>query len=382
MKKRFTKICVILTITLTLVVSSLGHFSSTYADQSTVLNQANAFIENMLPLDLSHYSVTLRNHLTLNETEIAGAIGQSKSNNRVIDTVRYTLTSEEGTVNVNCKIENDVIKSCHVYLINGTVISDKHYTNSLDAVKSFLGKYQNYTKTDNANLIAMLDNVDINKNSTKIEGNAKLTIANTEFAGEELTRFEWTYTENGVDYTSLQVKFQKNGVFKSFIDTRAIYTIGDTSINFSSEQAINIALDYLPSYSYEMPDHTWINNFNVTEDRITTALESSSVNYPEMRPYWHVILPLNQTYPGSVQGIAIYIWANTGEILSCSNIAYGGIEYTDDNLDTESPKTENIETNQPQNNTTTPNSLYVVGLAVAIIGITSVSAIILKKRKK
>ncbi|WNZ28647.1 MAG: hypothetical protein IAX21_08290 [Candidatus Bathyarchaeota archaeon] len=91
-------------------------------------------------------------------------------------------------------------------------------------------------------------------------------------------------------------------------------------------------------------------------------------------------MPLNQTYPGSVQGIAVYIWANSGEILSCSNIAYGGVEYPDNTPEDESTPT--VELDQPENNTTTPDTMIVVGLAVAIIGITTVSAIILKKRKK
>jgi hypothetical protein len=40
-------------------------------------------------------------------------------------------------------------------------------------------------------------------------------------------------------------------------------------------------------------------------------------------------MPLNQTYPGSVRGIAVFIWANTGEIISMSNIAFGGADYPD-----------------------------------------------------
>jgi len=393
MKKLLTKICVMLAVVL--IATSLGSFPATFAEQTTAQDQARAFIENALPVDLSKYNITLTNHSTLNETAIAEATGLSPSNNRVIDTVRYTLSSEESTVDVICKIENNVVRYCHIYPKNGSVISNEQYTNPLDAVKSFLEKYQNYTKIDSTNLIELLDNVDITKDSSITVGNTKLTITNTLFAGEDLTKFKWAYTVNGVDYTSLQVSFQKNGIFDSFRDTRAVYTIGDTSINISSEQAIEIALNYLPSYSYEMPYNTMVSDFNVTEDKITTALESSPVNYPEMRPYWHVKLPLNQTYPGSVQGIAVYIWANSGEIISCSNIAYGGVQYPDDSSDIEgdvdsSDGSDSNSTTSSEaddsileiNSSSSIDTVFVVGIAVAVIGLATASVVIIKKRKK
>jgi hypothetical protein len=379
MKKTSTTMCILLVSAL--ITLSPYALPMAYADQITVQENALTFIENVLPVDLSQYNVTLKNHSTVDTSETAEALGQSTSNNRMIDTIRYTLSSKESTVDVVCKIENNVVRYCHVYPKNGHIVGDKQYTNLLDAVKSFLAKYQTYSKMDSTNLIAMLDNVDINTNSTKIVGNTKLSITNTLFSGEELTKFKWAHTENGVDYTSLQVSFQKNGIFDSFRDTRAVYIIGDTSINISSEQAIKIALDYLPNYSYEMPDNTWISDFNVTEDKITTALESSAVNYPEMRPYWHVVLPLNQTYPGSVQGIAVFLWANSGEIISCSNIAFGGIQYPDDSSDVESTPSTEDDNSLSANNTSSPDTVFAVGLAVAVIALAT-AVILVKKRKK
>jgi hypothetical protein len=167
--------------------------------------------------------------------------------------------------------------------MNGPVINDSHYTSMLDAVKSFLEKYQTYSKLDSTKLIAMLDNVDITKNTTTIANTTKLTIINS-LSGDCLTSFKWAYTANGVDYTSLQVSFQKDGTFSSFRDDRAICTIGDTSINISEAQAIDIALKNLPYYSYNMPDHTIVSDFNVTEDRITAKLAASPVRSTAFRP--------------------------------------------------------------------------------------------------
>lgn len=365
-------------IVIVMILASFGIFPITQAaTNSDVEDQNIAFIENVLPLDLTKYCVTLINHYIDEGPPIAGTRGNFI--NRTIENFKYELDSDESTLQITIQVQNNAILSCHIYENEGQVIKDKTFNNLADATENFLEKYQDYNKEDLTDLINAIDDLDVTNNFTTTIGNNKLVISNKYIYGIELTNFEWIQLENGVGYTSLQVSYQ-NGDLYSIRDDRKVYTIGDTSINISSEQAIKIALEYLQSYSYEMPDHTWITDFNVTEDKITTAIETASVNYPEMRPYWYITLPLNQTYPGSVQGIAVYIWANSGEILSCSNIAYGGVEYPDDTLKDESTST--VEIDQPENHTTTPDTIIVVGLTVAIIGIVTVSATLLKKRKK
>ena len=298
-----------------------------HTDKLTTEEKTQAFIENVLPVDLTQYNITLDHHSTDNGPPILGTTRNPI--NRTQENLRYILDSEKSSLRITFLIENNTVFSCGIYEHEGQVIKDRIYNSINDETKTFLEKYQSYTKEDLSDLINLIDDLDVTKNFTATIGNHKLVISNRYIYGIELTNFDWSYTENGAEYTSLKFSFE-NGNLHSILDNRKVFTIGDTSINISSEQAIKIALDHLPSYSYEMPDHTWITNFNVTEDKITTAIETAFVNYPEMRPYWHVALPLNQTYPGSVQGIAVFIWANSGEIISCSNIAYGGIQYPED----------------------------------------------------
>ena len=367
MKKQLTKN--VMTLLLLLMVSLVA-LPATYAELITAQDQADTFIETALPVDLSKYDISFIKQSTL-----------ELSHGRIVDTVRYTFNSVEGTFDLICNIENNVMRYCQVSQKNGSAISDKQYTNPLDAVKSFLEKYQEYTKIDSTNLIAMLNDVDVTKNSTTIIDSTKLSISNSVFAGKELTRFKWTYTVNGADYTSLQVGFLKNGILDTLRDTRAVYTVGDTSVNISREQAIDIALKHLPNYAYNMPNNVIISGFNVTEDKITAELAAHPVNYPEMRPYWHVKMPLNQTYPGSVHGIAVFIWANSGEIISCSNIAFGGVDYSDYRSDTEfnqSSEGDNFSSSNPL----PQDPSLVIGIAIAIIGLATTSALIIKKREK
>jgi hypothetical protein len=306
----------------------------------------------VLPVDSSKYTITLKNQANYGAT----------------DMFVYTLDSDESTLAVLCDVEKNVVSYCHVYTEKGQVISDKQYVNLIDAVKSFLKKYQTYTKIDSANMLDMLAKIDPTKNSTITMGNTELTISNFDNFGKEISLFKWAYIVNGAKYTSLQVGFQKNGIFDSFLDNRDLYSIGDTTVNISREQAINIAMKHSKTYSYAMPDGSRVSGFNITEDRTKTELLTTARNSTDLRPYWFVKLYLNQTYPGSVKGLAIFVWANSGEVFDCGNLAYGGAEYSD--ADSTSPSSSST------------NSTAAIGATATIIVVIAASALLIKKRSK
>lgn len=372
MKKQLTKIFIPLLIAL--IATSLWASLTAYAEQTTAQDKALDIVENVISVDLSKYTISLKHDSTLDGVPLA------KEDNREINTLLYTLSSEDSTVDVNFIIEKGVVVQCNIHPLYEQVITDRKYTNLLDAVKGFLGRYQDYTKID-SDLTAMLDNVDITKDSTTTVGNTKLRVSSNSFwPGTDLKVFKWVYTVNGADYTSLQVSFHKNGGIASIIDDRSLYTIGDTSINISREQAIDIALKNLPSYSYEMPDGFIVKDFNVTEDKILAELATSPVNY-ELRPYWDIRMPLNQTYPGSVQGITAFIWANTGEISSYSNVAFGGIDNTDPS-DSELPTVSPSQSPIAADDAPIDFGVATV-IAVIVIALTATPiALIVKKKSK
>jgi hypothetical protein len=126
-----------------------------------------------------------------------------------------------------------------------------------------------------------------------------------------------------------------------------------------------------------------VKDFNVAKDKVLAQLATSPVNY-ELRPYWDIRMPLNQTYPGSVQGITAFIWANTGEIISYSNIAIGGVngadngDTSDSELTTTSPSPSSPETNETSIDLGMVVIIAVVAVAIAAIATT----VIVKKRSK
>lgn len=355
-------------LVLVIILASFVAFPVACEEQTPAQNQTMVFIENVLPVDLSKYNITFITQSTL------------ELGTRTIDTVRYLLDSEESTIKVSCNIQDGGLLYCQVTEKNGSVITDKQYLNLIDAVTTFLERYQTYTKIDSTNLVAMLDEVDITKNSTTTIDNIKLTISTSNWAGKDLTRFRWAHSVNGVDYTSIQVGFRKDGMLDSLYDDRGIYTIGNTSIDISKEEAIEIAMKDLSIYEYLMPDKTMVSNFNITEEYTTAELGSSFGDSTVLRPYWNVKLHLNQTYPGSVRGFTVFIWADSGELYSHSNIAYGGADYdnTSNNGSNASSETDNSLLG---GTSVLLDSVFAIGVAVAIIGLATASVIMIKKKR-
>ena len=332
-------------------------FPVAFASELSAQAQVDSFIENALPLDLSKYDVPLKHH----------------SQYASIDMFRYTLESDKSRLIIYCDVEQGIVTYCHVYSEKGQVNSDKKHDNLIDAVTSFLEKYQSYTKIDSTNLIEMLDEIDVTKNSTITKGDIKFTISNiNDINATKKTVFKWFYMVNGAEYNSLKIGFQtKTMVFDALVDTRSLYSIGDPTVNVSSEQAIDIAVKYSESYSYSMPDGSKVAGFNITKDKTTTELLTTGLNTTELRPYWMVRMYLNQTYPGSVIGLTTFIWANNGEVFDCSNIAVGGAE------DTSTTEPETALPTSPRDNT-----LPLIITAVAAVIAISAIVIVTKKRRK
>jgi hypothetical protein len=357
MKKHLIKISVSL-LTLLLVVSFIA-VPTTVAGQTTQ-NKAIDFMENVLSIDLSKYTVSLKVDSILDGVPLTNDV-------RKINNLMYALNSENSNIEVYFAVENDVIVNCFVSPMGEQVITNNKYTNQLDAVKGFLERYQAYTKIDTNNFMTMLDNVDISKDSTITRENTKLIIQNDYIWETEHTTLRWAHTINGADYNALELCVDKNGFVSSMFDTWTLYTVGDTSINISENQAIDIALESLKVYSYEMYDGLVVKDFKVTRTNIVATLVTGSVDYA-LRPYWDVRMMLDEVYPGNVHGIAVAIWANTGEVISYGNMAFGGTVELDNNI-----------SGDPE--PTLPNYTLMAVATTVIVAIAIVTIGLMTKRK-
>jgi hypothetical protein len=120
-----------------------------------------------------------------------------------------------------------------------------------------------------------------------------------------------------------------------------------------------------------MPDGSVVKDFKVSRENITAKLATGPVDY-ELRPYWDIRMILDEIYPGNVHGITVYIWADTGEIIEYSNMAYGGI------IDPDGTNPTDSTTAPPPNSNT-----LIMGVAIAaVIAVAAVTGILTAKKKR
>jgi len=263
--KKFAMMIILLMV----IVFPILQVSRAYSVESTAREKALSFIENVLPIDISQYNVTFTKY---SETELPAFLPGGAASELV----------------------------------------------------TFLDKYQTHTGQDLEAIKNTLTDADPTKNMTVTAGDIKLTISNGGIWGIKETSFDWKHVYNGCEYPSIYLGFS-NGVFSTINDGGIIYTIGDTTVNVSQEQAINIAMNHIQNYSYTMPGGVEISDFNVTEERTEAWLVPSPREPYVLYPLWEVMLYLNQTYPGSVYALLVTVWADTGKVSSCNNQAAGGI---------------------------------------------------------
>ena len=151
------------------------------------------------------------------------------------------------------------------------------------------------------------------------------------------------------------------------------------------EQAINIAMDAIKTYSYPMSDDWIVTGFNVTENRIIanlypqTKTSESNVLYPA----WSVTLPLNGTWPGSVRELLVEIWAGTGEVHFVHHQAYGGGDYVPSGSSGSDPSTTLTSPSSSTGNGGASMGISTVaGMAVAAIIAVAITTLLIRKRKK
>jgi hypothetical protein len=166
MKKYLTKFFVPLLVVL-LVFSFFGAFSSPIAGQTTtpdnlstpepvkepntpplepsqIVAQEKAmdFMKKMLPVDLSKYSINLRSN------SIMYGVPLAKDDNRIIINILYELNSTDSYLHIGFAFEKGIMTSCEITPIEGQIITNRQYDNSLIAAKDFLERYQAYIYKD------------------------------------------------------------------------------------------------------------------------------------------------------------------------------------------------------------------------------------------
>lgn len=286
------------------------------------------YIQSVLPFDLSKYDIELNSSYTL---------PQGPNTAFTQESVAYTLNSYENTLYVHFMFWDGKLYECAVTIISGAVFAATSYVNLSEFAHYYLERYQMYSGLDSTELIKTLDMIDENQSMNVSLGNLTFAVRHLSmpttmsFASGQahhlddminFTEFNWKYIINDVEYTPITMRFQE-GNFSRFTDNRVIYTIGDTDVAISKEQAIDAAMNYIKGYSYTATNGAKINRFIVDASKTTANLVNFVKGYNVLYPCWDVVLVLNQTYPDDVNSFIVRIWAGNGEVSSCTAEPFG-----------------------------------------------------------
>jgi len=274
---------------------------------STLANKGMNIIRDVFQIDITRYQMTLLSHTVEDRSDLGGAIEEI---------LKYSLTNSQTKIDLVLRFRNNHFSFYQLSLIEGILPFAPIYvqpqpTDILEATRGVIERYKSIASDpyleEMSQLLATANETD----SEQILGNIKLKTTVYGDNAEVLLM----YTANGFDYSAknLRLLFQKH-VLQEISDDWFLYTVSDTQVTVSREQAIQIARNAARNFEWNA-DGVQVSNFNVRTEPV------SAVFFPHPRtdpltlvPYWFVTLYLDKEYPGGVNSITVGVWADTGAV--------------------------------------------------------------------
>ncbi len=264
-----------------------------------------SFFKNVTKLDTTVYTVSLDDNEVVWRTDIGGV---SEEN------LKYSLKSNFNNLNIDIRFRNNHFSRYDLHMIESTpMFSQNQPSDVLQNAKFNLGRYKAYSGDDYLTQMSnILDTVTRVENDQElIDGNLKLQIST--LAGT--VKFSWMYTDNEIDYQTkgLQMIFQNN-ILTTMTDGFFLYTVGNTNLAVSREQAIEIAKNHVKTLTYNIEGQQ-VSGFTVADEPISVQLvPHTRGNSVALVPYWYVELSLNQIYAGGRNVVTVGIYADTSKV--------------------------------------------------------------------
>ncbi len=273
-------------------------------------NKVTSLLRDVAQIDVNSYKVSLLS----NTVEYRSDIGAAE------EVIRYSLTS--GASNLDCyfRFRNNHFSRYQLNPIESTVTQTQTPPISiLENAKAALDRYRAYSGDtyldDMSGLLEMVSS----GNVELTQGNLKLKITDD---GAGNGRGTWLYTEQGIDYPSKSVDMIfKNRVLTDLTDGYFLFSIGNTNLSVTQDEAVTIAKNYAKTLTWTI-DNKQITGFNVQDQPVSVQLaphpRSGSTG---LIPYWYVVLRLDQTYFGGINTLTVGIFADNGEVVNVQMIA-------------------------------------------------------------
>jgi hypothetical protein len=287
------------------------------AQLSPLAEKGLTIINQTIGIDLNKYTIT----------SALNANGLYR-NTLPSEDLHYILTSSGSKIEVLETFANGSLVMIDILQTLGSPLMALPDTSPLLMARSFLIQYASNTGNQfYGELSAMLNNIEVTRNYSKVIGNFKFDINYTNDSNiGQTTTFTWSFTANGVNCPSKCVSLcYINGFLKDFIDTWNLYKVGSTVVNISKQQAEIIAMQKAKTFTWTDGSGSnlrIINNFNLTKPMYKTLVFCEAGNSTDARnadplmtyPMWRIGVGLDKYYPGNVYGIYVDIWADSGEV--------------------------------------------------------------------
>jgi DNA-binding transcriptional ArsR family regulator len=271
---------------------------------SATTNKAITFLQQVTQIATSHYQATLLSNTIEQRTDLGGTLEQIMT---------YSLTSSDSKMGVIFRFRNNQLSKYQIIMVEGSPVYNQPQPSSiLDSAKSVLTRLATYEDASYlTNMNSILSLVKTADQSIEItEGNIKLNVTIAGDNGQILIM----YTEKGIDFSPKSLSFVfSNGDLTSLTDGWFLFTIGSTSVNVSSDKALQLATNALKSYSWNA-NGTTVTDFKVLPQPLTVVFHPNTKNGLALYPQWTVTFYLDKVYPGGVNSVMVELWADSGDI--------------------------------------------------------------------
>ncbi len=277
------------------------------SDSNSDQSKALSFLGDVLQVNLNTFKATLTS-----DTLETSPFGVTTEN------LYYWLDlTTKTTATADFEFSNNSLTSCQFYS-NGQVTA---LVNNYNSAKQFIQNYFVWTNDSTVGqMVSLLNEAAPQKNITETSGNIDLKIVSTAYS----STFNWSYTYNGADYSGVSLTLSNDGFQTSsqltFSDNRAIYSVGNTTIAVSQQQAIQTALNYIKTYSYTIYSGNGtavtVKDLGVNETGVSASLMTTARDTASLYPYWSINVPLNKVYSDGTDGVTVDVWADSGTVFN------------------------------------------------------------------
>ena len=262
------------------------------------------FLQNITKIDTTAYSISLLSNTMHWRTDFGGVAEE---------VMQYSLTSSQSNLNIDFRFRDNHFSRYQLTMIESSPIFSQTQPNDvLQNAKYTLARYKTYSGDSYlTNMSSLLATVSQVNNTVVTEGNMKLQIS----VSTGTVVFLWMYFENGVDYQTkgLQMTFQNN-VLTAMTDGYFLFTVGNTNLAVTREQAVNIAKNYVKTLTWNI-EGKQVSGFNVLDTPLSVQLvPHTRDNSVALIPYWYVEMSLDKIYAGGINEVTVGIYADTSQV--------------------------------------------------------------------